>query len=232
MRDADRGFTGRRVLVIGGTSGIGAAVAERFRMLGAEVTAAGLHATAPAVELDVTRGPELEEFIGGLDRLDVLVNAAGTIARDAEFDPVVFSQVIEVNLTSTMRACVAAKPLLAESRGCIANVGSMYSFFGGPRVPGYTASKGGVAALTKSLAVAWGPEGIRVNAVAPGWIKTPLTEIVYENPEASKPILDRTPLGRWGDPAEIAAAVGFLCSPDASFITGAVVPVDGGYLAT
>lgn len=231
VSDADSPWPERHVLVVGGTSGIGAAVAERFGTLGATVTAAGLNASGAAVELDLTRGRELEELIEQQDRLDVLVNAAGVIARDDEFDPAVFTQVIDVNLTGAMRACVAAKPLLRKAGGCILNVGSMYSYFGGPRIPGYTASKGGVVALTKSLAVAWGPEGIRVNAVAPGWIRTPMTAPVRENPAATKTILDRTPLGRWGEPGDVAAAVAFLCSPDAAFLTGVVLPVDGGYLA-
>jgi len=106
----------------------------------------------------------------------------------------------------------------------------MLSFFGGGLVPGYSASKGGVAQLTKSLAIAYAADGIRVNAVAPGWIATPLTQALQDDPVRAGPILARTPLGRWGQPEDVGQVVAFLCSPAASFMTGAIVPVDGGYL--
>jgi NAD(P)-dependent dehydrogenase (short-subunit alcohol dehydrogenase family) len=230
----------RVVAVIGGTSGIGAAAAERFLAAGAFVAVAGLDADAtPAAvagrakvtELDVTRAGVLEEFIAALPRLDVLVNAAGVIRRGAEYDPEVFAGVVEVNLFAAMRACVAARPLLARSRGCVVNLASMLSYVGGPLVPAYAASKGGVVQLTKSLAVAWAADGVRVNAVAPGWIRTALTAGIREDEAAERRILDRTPMGRWGEPADVAGAVAFLAGPDAAFITGAVLPVDGGYLA-
>jgi NAD(P)-dependent dehydrogenase (short-subunit alcohol dehydrogenase family) len=238
---ADGPFQGRGVVVVGGTSGIGAAVAERFAALGARVTVAGLGsaeaprsltAVARAVELDVTRGDDLERFLGGLDDLRVLVNAAGIIHRSDEHRPEVFARVLEVNLTGTMRACVSARPLLRRAGGCVVNVASVLSFRGGPAVPAYSASKGGVLQLTKALAVAWAPEGIRVNAVAPGWIRTGLTAELHQDPEATRRIVERTPMGRWGEPADVAGAVAFLSGPDARFITGAVLPVDGGYLAT
>jgi NAD(P)-dependent dehydrogenase (short-subunit alcohol dehydrogenase family) len=238
---ADGPFQGRGVVVVGGTSGIGAAVAERFVALGARVTVAGLGsaeaprslaAAARAVELDVTRGDDLERFIGGLDDLRVLVNAAGVIHRNDEYRPEVFARVLEVNLTGTMRACVSARPLLRRAGGCVVNVASMLSFRGGPAVPGYSASKGGVLQLTKALAVAWAPEGIRVNAVAPGWIRTGLTAELHQDPEAARRIVERIPMGRWGEPADVAGAVAFLSGPDARFVTGVVLPVDGGYLAT
>jgi NAD(P)-dependent dehydrogenase (short-subunit alcohol dehydrogenase family) len=231
----------RVVVVIGGTGGIGAAVAERFLDAGAFVAVAGLDidATPPqvagrakVVELDVTRDGAVEDFMAALPRLDVLVNAAGVIQRGAEFDPQVFARVIEVNLLAVMRSCVAARPLLARSGGCVVNLASMLSFFGGPLVPAYTASKGAVMQLTKSLAVAWAADGVRVNAVAPGWIRTALTAGIREDEAAEQRIIERTPMRRWGEPADVAGAVAFLAGPDAAFITGAVLPVDGGYLAS
>ena len=108
----------------------------------------------------------------------------------------------------------------------------MLSFFGGGLVPGYSASKGGVAQLTKSLAIAYAADGIRVNAVAPGWIATPLTQALQDDAARSAPILARTPLGRWGTPEDIAGPVLFLASEGARFVTGVVLPVDGGYLIT
>jgi NAD(P)-dependent dehydrogenase (short-subunit alcohol dehydrogenase family) len=144
---------------------------------------------------------------------------------------VVFAEVIDVNLTGTLRMCTAARPLLAKSKGCIVNTASVLSFFGGARVPGYSASKGGVAQLTKSLALAYAPEGIRVNAIAPGWVATPMTQALRDDPVRNAAIIARTPLGRWGEPDEIAGAAIFLCSPAAAFITGTILAVDGGYMA-
>jgi NAD(P)-dependent dehydrogenase (short-subunit alcohol dehydrogenase family) len=230
---------GQVVAVVGGTSGIGAAVGQHFAAAGATVHAFGLaagvapeelRAAADVREVDVTVRSQLETALAGLSRLDLLVNAVGIIRRDQEYRPEVFSQVVDINLTAVMRACVAARPALQETRGGIVNVASMLSFFGGPRVPAYSASKGGITALTRSLAVAWGPDGIRVNAVAPGWIRTPLTQDLHTDPAAAERIVARTPLGRWGEPSDIVGVVEFLASPASRFITGSVIPVDGGYL--
>ena len=167
-----------------------------------------------------------------MPRIHVLINCAGMIRRHEEHDPAVFAQVLDVNLNGTMRTCAAARPKLAATQGCIINTASMLSFFGGGLVPGYSASKGGVAQLTKSLAIAYAADGIRVNAVAPGWVATPLTQALQDDPARSAPILARTPLGRWGTPEDITGPVLFLASPAARFVTGVVLPVDGGYLIT
>lgn len=218
-------FSNKTALVTGGTSGIGLAIAEAFAASGASVIRAGLP------QLDVTDDEAVRALFKTIPKLDILVNAAGVIRRDEEFEIEIFEQVLDVNLIATMRMCTAARPHLARTQGCIVNIASMLSYFGGARVPAYSASKGGIAQLTRSLALAWAPHGIRVNAVAPGWIATPLTQALQDDPERSASLLARTPMNRWGRPEEIAGPVLFLCSAAASFMTGSIVSVDGGYSA-
>lgn len=235
-------FSGKHVLVTGGTSGIGAAIASAFLDEGAIVTATGisLEEVAGAAQsmrglrtalLDVRNAAEIESLVASLPALHHVVNCAGVIRRGAEHDPEVFADVIDINLTGTMRICTAARAKLKETGGSIVNTASVLSFFGGGLVPGYAASKGGIAQLTKSLAIAYAPDNIRVNAVAPGWIETPLTSALRENAERNAAILARTPLARWGKPEDIAGGVLYLSSPLASFVTGTVLAIDGGYMA-
>jgi NAD(P)-dependent dehydrogenase (short-subunit alcohol dehydrogenase family) len=231
----------KQALITGGARGIGLGIAQAMLAAGYGVTVTGLtpeevaavpaHEKLKAVRLDVTSDDEVAACMASLTRLDALVNCAGMILREGkEFTITGFQKVIDVNLTGTMRMCMAARPLLEKQEGAIVNTASLWSFFGAPLTPAYTASKGGVAQLTKSLAVAWAP-AIRVNAIAPGWVETELTKAAQADRARSDAIIARTPFGRWGKPDDIGGAVVFLCSEAAGFITGAVLPIDGGYTA-
>ena len=237
-------FKGRTALVTGGVSGIGGAASRAFRAAGANVIACGLTDAELAAArddpafagidvraLDVSDKAAVDALVGGLPALDFVVNSAGVIRREAEHDPEVFDQVLDVNVSGGMRVSSAARPLLARSKGAIVFIGSVMSFFGGPRQPAYSASKGAVRNLTMSLACAYAPEGIRVNAVAPGWVVTQLSRGAREDATRNAQIMSRVPMGRWAEPVEIADPILFLCSDAARYMTGTVMPVDGGYMS-
>ena len=224
-----------KALITGGTSGLGKSIAEGFADAGYEVIATGVGEipknknNIEFCSLDVLDEISIKKKIEKIDYINVLINAAGTIARHKELQPHVFSQVVDVNLNGTMRVCSEARRLLSKSKGSIINIASMLSYFGGGVVPGYSASKGGIVQLTKSLSIAYSQDQIRVNAIAPGWISTPMTEELKLDAKRNENIINRTPMGRWGEPKELVGPALFLSSKAASFITGTVLNVDGGY---
>ncbi|EPC00607.1 hypothetical protein L861_06615 [Litchfieldella anticariensis FP35 = DSM 16096] len=230
----------KTVVVIGGSTGIGSAIAQAFAGQGAEVHVTGIEApdamqvqgVAGRHQLDVRNERDVARFFEAFSHIDVLINCAGVIQREGrEFTPEVFAGVIDINLNGTQRCCQAAHQALKAAGGCVINTASMLSFFGSGHAPAYSASKGGIAQLTRSLAIAWATDGIRVNALAPGWIATDLTSTLTQDTERSAELVGRTPMGRWGKPDDITGPALFLASPGAAFVTGAILPVDGGYSA-
>ena len=231
-------FTGANVLVIGASrAGIGAAIARAFQNAGAAVEITGVEpeciqedaARFAYTQLDVTDTNEVYDFASTRDNIDVLVNCAAVTQRGKEMTPRFFSHVLDVNLTGSFRCAEALHPALSGAKGRIINVASMYARFGSPQNPAYGASKAGVEQLTKSLAIAWAKDGIRVNAIAPGFVVTEQSARAREDSSFTTAIEDRTPLARWGHPEDIAGTAMFLASDAAAFVTGACVIVDGGY---
>lgn len=233
------------MLVVGGAGDIGAAISRAFLDAGCEVVATGVDAAAVAASslrsaprltlaaLDVTDDAQIADFVGTLGSLHTLVNCAGILARLKEFEVETFQRVLNVNLTGTFRLCNACLPLLSaqEGGGSIVNVASMNAFVALPWIPAYCASKGGVVMLTKSLALAWAVRGVRVNAIAPGYVETSINAVGRQDPAHYESIRARIPQGRWAQPDDIAGSAVFLASRAASYITGTVLAVDGGFLA-
>ncbi|MGE0314640.1 MAG: SDR family NAD(P)-dependent oxidoreductase [Lautropia sp.] len=243
---------GHRVLVVGGAGGIGAAISQAFVDAGCDVVATGLDdaaiegsrlADSPArgdrlalATLDVTDDAGVAAFVAGLGAggaLGTLVNCAGILARFREFEVETFKRVLDVNLTGTFRLCNACRPLLAAHPGgaSIVNVASMNAYAALPWIPAYCASKGGVVMLSKSLALAWARDGIRVNAIAPGYVETPINAEGRSDAAHYERIRARIPQGRWAQPDDIAGSAVFLATKAAAYVTGTVLAVDGGFLA-
>jgi NAD(P)-dependent dehydrogenase (short-subunit alcohol dehydrogenase family) len=231
-------FTDAYVVVVGASrGGIGAAIARAFQDAGAVVEITGVEADCVPddasrfayTQLDVTDTDAVRAFANERSQVDVLVNCAAITRRGEEMAPEFFSHVLDVNLTGSLRCAEAFHGALSAAKGQVINIASMYARFGSPRNPAYGASKAAVEQLTKSLAAAWAEDGIRVNAIAPGFIVTEQSARARQDPAFIAAIETRTPLARWGQPGDIVGAALFLASDAAAFMTGACLPVDGGY---
>lgn len=240
-------FSGTTALVTGGTSGIGFAVASALAAAGARVTVTGTRSAKADYELDLSAfayhqvemrdHPAVDALAAGFDELDILVNNAGANFPDGrdEWDPDGFSAALDLNVEGAMRLTMRARDALKASAmsggASVVNVVSMTAFRSTTIVPGYSAAKSALLSLTRNLAVHWARDHIRVNAVAPGLIETPMTAPMQSLPELLESEVNKAAIRRMGTPDEIAAAVLFLCSSASAFTTGSYVAVDGGYLA-
>lgn len=224
-------------IITGGGTGIGLATATLLSSQGYRVIVGGLDRDEDCppevefVETDVRDAAALRRLFERADDVSAVINCAGIIRHEREWEAADFSLVLDVNLTAGLEAAKLALPQLERVKGSVVNIASMWSFFGSAGAPAYSASKGGLVSLTRSLAVAWGSRGVRVNAVAPGWVNTRLGARAKSDPERGPKILSRIPLGRWAEPSEVASVIAFLISPAASYVTGSVITIDGGYSA-
>ncbi len=245
-------LTGKKAIVTGGTGGLGRSIAEGLHAAGAdlalidvsenvalaaqELEQAGKRGIGIRADLrdraDLRRG--FDEAVTALKGLDILVNSHGIVNRhrSEEFPMDDWDTLMEINLNSVFLLCqLAGNIMLAQGHGKIINLASMLSFSGGYTVPAYAASKGGVGQLTKALTNEWASHGICVNAIAPGYMDTPMNAKLFSDPTRAPQILARIPAGRWGDPAEIQGLAIFLASDASNYVHGAIIPLDGGFLA-
>ena len=244
---------GKVALVTGGNGGIGKGIARGLAGVGSDIvigarnqakTDGAVHeiqeefgVRALGVQVDVRKEEEIqamaEQALNEFGQIDILVNNAGINIRKMPQDYLTaeWDEVLEANLRSAFLCSRTVYPTMKEAGGGkIINIGSMTSFFGGAKLAAYGTSKGGIVQLTRSLAVAWAPDNIQVNAILPGWIDTDLTRQARKDlPGLNESILARSPVGRWGEPDDLAGAAVFLATPASNFITGVALPVDGGY---
>lgn len=244
-------LTGKVALVTGANTGIGQAIALALAQAGADVALAGRSEPAETLEQIAATGRRalsiradlssiepvgrvIDETVGELGRIDILVNNAGIIRRNdlAAFTEEDWDAVVDTNLkTLFFLSQAAAAPMAAQGAGKIINIASLLSFQGGIRVPSYAAAKSGVAGVTKAMANELAPQGVQVNAIAPGYIATNNTAALQADETRNRQIVERIPTGRWGRPDDIAGAALFLASPASDYVTGQVLAVDGGWLA-
>jgi 2-deoxy-D-gluconate 3-dehydrogenase len=242
---------GKVALVTGANTGLGQGIALALAQAGADIAAAGIQAPTETEEKVKALGRRfvaieanlisiepvqrvLDETLAGLGRLDILVNNAGLIRRaDAvDFSEQDWDDVMNVNIKSAFfMAQAAGRHFIAQGRGKIINIASMLSFQGGIRVPSYTASKSGIAGITRLLANEWGAKGVNINAIAPGYMATDNTAQLRADAARNQSILDRIPAGRWGAPEDLGGTAVFLASSASDYVNGTVIPVDGGWLA-
>ena len=241
----------KQAIITGGSTGIGLGITEGFIKEGASVAVVSRSADIKKINIDNKKEnisvfnidladrdsrPDLvNEMISTLRKVDILVNCHGVaLPQDsADHSEEDWDKTIETNLSSTFFLCqTVGKHMISNKYGKIINIASMYAFFGGVKVAAYTASKGGVAQLTKALSNEWSNQGVNVNAIAPGYIRTELNRHVWEKDlKRSQEIIDRTPAGRWSDPEDMAGPAIFLASHLSDFINGVIIPVDGGFAA-
>ena len=242
---------GKQAIITGGSTGIGLGITEGFVKEGASVAVVSRSADIKKINIDNskekisvfnidlanrdTRSDLVKEMMTKLGKVDILVNSHGIALPQESVDHSEddWDRTIETNLSSTFFLCqTVGKHMISNNYGKIINIASMYAFFGGVKVAAYTASKGGLAQLTKALSNEWSEHGVNVNAIAPGYIRTELNRHVWETDlKRSQEIIDRTPAGRWGDPEDMAGPAIFLASHLSDFINGVVIPVDGGFAA-